>query len=424
MCLHHLLRAWPVVVICLGSTWATKAEPPILDAESLRQVGYGVFWDSSLPSGNDPVFSAHLLDENLYVITKLGVIYAVQADTGLLRWARQLDETVYRDRAPTHVATPSDDGPVLFVTHSKVTAFDRYSGETFKELQLPFPAGGGAVADGFLMYVGSAGGEFYTLRWLCDPRCIPLTRAHVDVNGVITSQPIAAFGRIYFTTSVGEVYCVEPGGKVLRWAYATGGEVSSGIQVDDSGVYVASTNRRLYVLDPDTGRRIRSYRFPGPLFDRPAVVQRTCYQYCPPDGLFAFDVDTRRRLWVRPDAREFVARAAENLVLLTTTGDLMFAENQTGQVRGILDLPEDVIAVTNTRDNVLYLVGRDGGLLCAKPTGFDYLRRDTVTTARARLGLSPRAVQATLAGLATGPLTTGAATAAAVDDPLRSKTGP
>ena len=83
-----------------------------------------------------------------------------------------------------------------------------------------------------------------------------------------------------------------------------------------------------------------------------------------------------------------------------------------------------MIAVTNQRDRVLYLVGRDGRLLCAKPTGFDYLRREAVATARARLGLSPRALNAALANLAASPLNTGTSNDTALNDPLRSSTEP
>jgi hypothetical protein len=197
--------------------------------------------------------------------------------------------------------------------------------------------------------------------------------------------------------------------------------VTGGIQVDESGVYVSSTDRRLYVLDTDTGSRIHTHRLPGPLCDTPTVVQRTVYQYCQGDGLFAFDVDTRQRLWRNPDARRFIARAAEDLVLMTVSGDLMFADNVSGQVRHVVDLPEGVTAVRNSRDAVLYLVAPDGRVLCAKPRRFPYLRREAVTRARAQLHLHPRAIQESLGDSATNPSIAGSSPSNPTADPLRSR---
>ncbi len=266
--------------------------------------------------------------------------------------------------------------------------------------------------------MGGANGEFYSLD-LC---CQPLVRWRVQVRGVVRSAPVSAFGRIYLVTDGGMVYCVGPADKSLRWSYSTCSAVEGGLHVDESGVYVASANRRLSVLDPDTGARIAHYRFPSPLTDTPTVVQRTVYQYSQGDGLYAFDVDTRDRLWINPEARRLVARAAEDLVLLSESGGLLLADNSSGVVGHRLALPEDVIAVTNPRDAVLYLVASDGRMQCAKPQGFPYLRREAFATARARLGLSPAKIKESIQELAPGAAAAESSSEfGQVDDPLRSR---
>ncbi len=367
--------------------------PPVVGAEGLDRVGYHGFWEIALPLGNDSVLGSHLLDENLYVTTRAGFVFAIQADTGLLRWVQNLGATLVRDRAPTHVQTPSGEGPVVFVTHSAVRVFDRYSGDEVRSFELPFPAGGGAVANRDLMCLGSAAGRLHSLRWSADPRSAALQWWEVAVKGVVASTPVSIFDRWYVVSSGGAVYCVRPEDKLLHWASRIGGSVSGGLHVDESGVYVASTDRSLRVLDADTGERIRTYKLPGPLYDAPDVVQRTCYQHCPGAGLYAFDVDTREQLWVGPHARRFVARAAENLVLLSETDGLLFVDNETGTVRHTLDLPNRVSAVRNTRDGVLYLVAADGRIACATPKGYPYLRRDAVRRSRAGLSQPPSAAQ-------------------------------
>ena len=368
----------------LAQVPAAKGE--IVASARLRLAGYGKYWDGYLPlQGSDEVAAVHLLDDNLYVRTRHGVVYAVQADTGLLRWGALLNDRLFRDRAPTHVQTDAGGGPVIFVSNGQVLVLDRYSGDVIRRMELPFPAGGAAVADAACMYLGSAGGEFYALRWSVHPGCAPLTRWRVRVHGTVTSRPVLTLDdRTYFVTDAGVVYCVGGHNKALIWAYRTMAEVSGGIHVDESGVYVAAADHRLYVLDKDVGRRIREYQLPGPLFDTPVVSQRTLYQYCDRQGLFAFDVDSRKRLWHLPEARRFVARAAERLVLISRTGDLLIADNDTGRVESTMELPQGVLIAENRRDAVLYMVTPGGRLLCAKPLGFPYLWFNAMLLARLR----------------------------------------
>ncbi len=148
-------------VLISAALWATSvAEPsspaprPIVAPAAFRAAGYGEYWSTSLAIGNDPVVSAHLLEENLYVRTQSGAVYAVQADTGLVRWVRSLGGRLFEDRAPTHLRLSSGDGPVVFVTYTALQLFDRYSGEALQQIDLPFSAAGGGCGGGRLGVCG------------------------------------------------------------------------------------------------------------------------------------------------------------------------------------------------------------------------------------------------------------------------------
>lgn len=421
-------RAFTAVALAavLGVVTSSRAQGggiaprPIVADAPLHQAGYGEYWSTSLPIGNDSTLAVHLLDENLYVTTRSGDLFALQADTGLLRWVRHLDDRLLRDRPPSHQQASGNDGPMLLVTLSTVNVFDRYTGEPVARLDLGFPASSGTVGDAATLFLGAANGQFYAIRWSADPCCTTHVLWHAMVDGTVTSTPVLALGRVYVVSDGGGVYCIARHSKTLIWEYDVGGDVSGGIQVDASGVYVAGLNRELLVLDPDTGGRVHSYRFPEVLLDGPTLVQRTLYQHCDGVGLYAFDVDTHNRLWMLPSARRFIARAAENLVLMDDAGDLLRVDNRDGRVRQKLDLPPHTLATTNTRDAVLYLVTPDGRVLCAKPLAFPYLRREAVIAARARLPFSPSDALGS-----PGDASTGSAPSSTVDraarDPLRSR---
>ena len=122
---RQMPRALLAATTFLAAASQAPAKEPILKTTALQQAGYGKFWESTFLTGGNPVLSAHLLDENLYLTTDAGLVCAVQADTGLLRWMQDLGDRSVRGRAPAHVQSAKDMGPVLFVTYSKVAEADR-----------------------------------------------------------------------------------------------------------------------------------------------------------------------------------------------------------------------------------------------------------------------------------------------------------
>ena len=413
-----------LVVTAFAAAGVEAGGVDIVTDASLRDVGFERYWQGRVSVAHgDAVEAVDLLDENLYVRTREGTIQAVQADTGLLRWIEPLADRSFRDRRPSHVWTDAGDGPVLLVTKSQILVLDRYSGEELDRIALPFAAGGGAAADEFGIYLGGADGAFYSLRWLRSSSRKPLVRWRVGVAGRVMSRPVLTFdNRLYFVSDGGVVYCVRAGDKSLVWAYRTYSPVSGGLHVDESGVYVAAEDNRLYVLDRDRGRSVRRYLLPAPLFETPVVAHRTVYQHCAGAGVFAFDVDSREELWHVPDGRGFVSRAEHRVVIRSMSGDLLFVDNRTGEVNGRLALLDDVFAAQNRRDSVLYLVAPDGRMLCAKPAGFPYLRREEVAAARSMLHRRPASGQDADAGEESPADSTGIS-GRRPEDPLRSDGG-
>lgn len=399
---------------------ASAADQTIATPAALEQAGYGVYWSATLPlRGGHRVAGVSLLDENLYVQTAGGMVYAIQADTGLLRWVQSLDSYSTPTRAPTHVRTDDGDGPAVFVTRAQAYFFDRYSGDSLLELELPVAASSGAVADMSSMYLGGADGLFYSLRWRCYGCGLPLVAWRAMLPGIATSTPILTeLDRLYFASD-GVVHCVQAPGKTKLWSFCVCESVAGDIHADESGVYVASRNQKLYILDPDDGSLIRSYRLPRPLDEGPVVAQRTVYQYCPNEGLYAFDTDTHEPLWHKQDGRAFVARQAEWLVLRTASGDLQVVDNDTAAVLHTVNLPDSVMLATNARDANIYAVTPDGRVLCAKRLGFPYLRREKILSARARLNARPVSVLPGV-GEGSGPGASAGQSGAKPVDPFKS----
>jgi len=411
-------------VVGLFSIPSRAADGELLLSDALVQVGYERFWEGRIElGGGDKVAAADLVDQNLYVRTQAGLIYAVQADTGLLRWGTAVGDYAHFGRRPTHVDTDTGDGPLLLVTNTQILALNRFSGEETQRIDLPFVAGGGAVADESGVYLGGADGKVYALRWLDRSSRLPLVRWRVGVAGMVMTEPaLTADGLLYFVSDGGVVYCTRTQDKALEWANRLSARVAGGVYVDDSGVYVAATDNRLYVLDRVRGSILQRYLLPGPLYETPVVAQRTVYQYCDGEGLFAFDVDSRKPLWQLSQGRRFVARGTKHVILQDGDDALLFVDGGTGQVRRRVDLPERVVPIRNLRDDVLFLVAADGRMVCTKPIGAALLRPETVAAARSTLTRPAGSSGATGTDIDRS-IEPPVASPTLPDDPLRSDSG-
>lgn len=358
-----------------------------IDVKQVQSASFAKYWETSLPlRPGDTTEHAYLIDDNLYVTTAGGDMFAVQADSGLVRWHVHVtapDYTIYR---PSHLQTADGHGPVVVVTTRRLLVFDRYSGEQLHASLLPFPPGGAAVGDATRMYLGSGDGHVYSLLWRHALGSKPLTRWRLRMGAPITTSPVLlGEAGLVFATHGGAVARCAPLDKTLQWGFRAGDGIVADPFVDGTGVYVASTDRSLYKLDLDTGRVVWRRRMPTPLTDPPVVARFACYQYNTDDGLSAIDADTGELKWRRRDGRAFAAAAPGEAVILTSAGTVDVVDDKTGATKRWFDTGGARIATANTTDDTVYLMHHDGRIACLKPEGVPYLRKQEVEAARAFL---------------------------------------
>lgn len=367
---------------------ATSA--PVED-NALRRAGLTRYWEAQLPlARNDSVKTGHLVEEALYVTTDAGIVFALQADVGLIRWAAKLTEPDYTVYRPAHLGTVTGAGPAVIPTTAQLYIIDRFSGQTVRSFRTAFAPGSAAVGSENSLYMGSADGHFYAVAWNTPVGIDPAERWKVRVGGPITAAPVLDDqGKLIFASQNGKVYSCFAGDKVLDWVFQTGGPVLGDLAVDNHGVYVASSDHSLYKLDRRTGRPIWQYRTPSVLAEGPVVTSHAVYQHCPNYGLVALNVDTGRERWRAPQARAFVADNGDRAVLFTEDGSLDLMNRDSGEIEGTVAAPGVVHAVTNVQHDAVYLLDHRGRVLCARSKDVPYLRPERVTAARAHLTLPP-----------------------------------
>ncbi len=417
-----------MVVSLLGLVSVVGVEPepraPLIDDAKLQAAGMFRYWQAHLPiSSKDSLEQAYLVDEALYVITDSGSLFTLTAKTGLVRWAVKLAGADHRIYRPAHIRTASGAGPVVITTSAEVFVYDRFRGDLIRSFTPPFAAGSSAVGYDGALLMGSADGRFYSLQ-INHPRARePFKRWEVLAGGPVTASPVLYdHNMLLFASQDGTVYSCHAADKALNWVFRAGGPVMADPYVDESGAYVATIDRSLYKLHLGSGRILWRVRMPQPLTEGPVVTAHTVYQFCIDNGLSAIDADTGQEKWRSPRGRTFAAHARGGDTIFTDDRRLEVVDHDSGDLRHTIDATAVTAAVSNTTDDAVYLLGRDGRVLCARLDSVPYVRRQQIIAARERLHLPPRDEAKAVRG-DTGESATDK-TDPGLSDPLRSRHEP
>lgn len=366
-------------------------EAPLIDDAQLEAAGMYRFWQAKLPlMSNDSVVAGYLVDDALYVTTDRGGFFTLAAGEGLIRWAENLTEPDYRIYRPAHIALTGHPDAVVIPTTTFVAFFDRFSGTLLRKFRPPFPTAGPAIGYGNTLLMGGIDGRFHSLQ-LDDPIARdPIVKWTVEAGGAVTSAPVLFAGdMLAFASQGGTAYACRADDKFLAWTFRADKPILGDLAVDDTGVYVAGTDRSLYKIDRMTGRRLWRLRMPRPLNVGPVVTAETVFQFCPDSGLSAIDPDTGRERWRHVDGRSLIARAGTGDFLFTDKGRIDLVDHASGAIKHSIAAPDVRAAVLNSRDDALYLLGGDGRVLCARLDTVPYLRRQMVRAAQERLNKAP-----------------------------------
>ncbi|MCP4249852.1 MAG: PQQ-binding-like beta-propeller repeat protein [bacterium] len=382
----QLLILLPVLAAPIGQHLPDTGD--FLRDADLQRVSLQRYWSADLPlPAGDRAVGAHLVDDRLYVTTRLGNAVALHAPSGVVMWSRNLNEGLIPIQAPGHLQAPDGPGPVIFLADNEAFVFDRDSGDPLTQFELPFVAGSSAVGDLDTFYAGSTDGHMYAIRWGRARHGGNAVQAwRVRTGGPIRSAPRWDGQELYFASADGGVYGCRAYNRMHQWTVRTGGPIAGDPVLDLDAIFVASGDRSLYRMERLSGATAWRRRLPTALRDGPTVAGRTVYQYADDSGLHAVDMDTGHIVWVQPQARAFLAHRSETAYLLSENGrELLIVDDATGEVRQRLDVFGTRLTVPNAQDDAIYLVTAVNRVVCLRSADAPYLTAGELTAIRARL---------------------------------------
>jgi outer membrane protein assembly factor BamB len=368
------------MLLALGVPTAL-GEADYVDSSALNEAGLVKFWQLrlALEKGQE-IADAYLVDDQIYLATRDGYIYAIHAHTGTNRWKKRVITAGYQIRRPCHAGDRT-----IFVTPPAITQYDRYTGQPIRRMETRFPTGSAAISDGMYLYVGGIDQQIYAFALDQD-----FERWKARAGGQILSRPALLGKHLYFAGDDGSVYACVAEDKRFYWRTRTTGSITADLAVDDNGVYVATRDNALYSLAPqDGGRRWRT-RFSGPLYEPPVVTPEVVFQYCPEDGVAAINAGTvgveKRVRWVLPRGRQLLTLDEHLAYVLSRDESILIAKLDDGKIVHTVPAPGFTMPMPSPSDRALYIASKDGRLFCARQRGAPPLQAEDVRAAMQRPG--------------------------------------
>jgi len=237
-----------------------------------------------------------------------GEVDAFAASNGRLRWRREV--------GPTESSPLVADGTVFVGDWDGVVwALDARTGAVRWRTRLDGAIKGSLALAGRRLFIGTYGGSVYALAERSG-RVLWRSGGH----GSFYSSPAVAYGRVFIGSLDDGVYAFGQSSGDLLWSRPTGGYVYASPAVADRLVLVGSYDHRFYALDAGTGAVRWSYAANGPISGAASVIDGVVWFSTFAKRTYALRVSDGRLLQTWPDGKYSPAVADAHHVYLTGFG--------------------------------------------------------------------------------------------------------
>lgn len=244
------------------------------DARISPRASYNNWFEGNIAVGYDGTLYAGNTNFNYYAITP----------DGDLKWTYPTTSNNWS------IAALDEDGTIYWASNDTlIRAVDSLGNEKWTTRTLGFIAASAAIGTDGTVYIGSFDSYLYALNPL-DGRVLWKfkTNDHIYASVALGSDTTGNTNAIYFGSSDGSFYAVDPDGN-LAWAYDTGDPIRSSAVLGadqnnnrDAIVYFGAGNGKLYALNTLDGSRRWSF---DTTLDDPELVDRNDLNASPALGL-------------------------------------------------------------------------------------------------------------------------------------------
>lgn len=287
----------------------------------------------------------------------------------------------------TQVAEPGDVvGPpmvqadrIIFPTNSTLE-LHAPNGVLVKSLPLEQPLRSPGVVVDQTVYIGADSDTGGRIAAIALDRKYNIYRWTV-LTGIVHTRPALHENVIFAATEDGRVLALNTdrsplwpvGPEMPDGIFHTDGKIMAALKADEGGIYVPSTDTKLYCLDPNTGHVRWEYYTGAPVTTSPVPTADTVYIYLPGKGLVAIDKKTpgraRAAKWTYADGTQLLSDDAKYAYVLTTGGAIVALDKATGkeQFKTVNTKIAKGLTHVDPKDSTIFALTTDNMLVAIKP---------------------------------------------------------
>lgn len=356
--------------------------PQLLDNPSFSRQ-----WGTNLAHGDyDPVTEIYLSDQYVFAYRRSGTSSVLDRATGRLLHIdnpkdgklRLHPPVVLKDRivypTTTYLEVFDTDGRYIEHATKPTDEIDKPFSQS-----LEFPIRSDVVGLGKQVYFGADySGSGRAIEVDMTRPYVPEIWTLMTPGSSISAAPAVLKDVVYIAADNGKVAAVatdtrEPIWPLEQGVFGTYGRVDANLAADLTGVYVASTDTKLYCLQRAGGRVKWQYFAGTPLHTGAILTKDMVYLVVPGTGLAAIDKNstvqgTRTARWTAADATQFLSEDDKYVYVRTTQNQIAALDKATGQQRFVSRRPDLVAFGENTKgDGICYVSTQLGRIIAVRP---------------------------------------------------------
>jgi outer membrane protein assembly factor BamB len=290
----------------------------------------------------------------LYAVTDVGLIQAIDSETGRTRWKTAIGTSKY----PTE-AVGANDQYVGAINGSELFILDAAKGEVLWQRKTVRAPGAGPALSKNLAFVPMIDGamEAYNLE---DPDATPaIFRSH----GRAMVQPLYTGSYVAWPTDRGHMYVTGATNNHIAFRLETNGDiVNPATFLPPNKIVISSIDGFIYCVHQVVGTLQWRFSTGEPIVTTPVPYDDTVYCVTEDGSLFAIDGEEGQERWSTNHMRQVVGASRDRLYCLNDTGRLLLLDRRTGTRIGSLSTELDDLPYVNKETDRI-IVGTTEGLL-------------------------------------------------------------
>jgi outer membrane protein assembly factor BamB len=384
--IKHLSAA--AVVLLLGpvvdaqdrARWLTR--PAVPSQAALDRLNLKLAWYTYVPTdgGRDGIFSVQVLNDQILVQTRSGIVVSLNPDDGTQQW-RNLVGTPYRVTQP-----PGRNARSVFALNgARVYALDRKNGALQWSFDPPMMPAAPPVADDERLYLPLGTGRLfvYQLPRSSEPGQKPVAPVSVsgtgesyaaanepnllwdyEVDGRLEQAPLMWRNLLVLADNNGTFFTNSKYNRTIEYRFQADAPLAAPLAQHGGIAYVASREFNVFALDIEAGHILWRFTADRPILRKPMVTDEDIYISPVRAGMYRVNRQTGQEVWHTLEASLFLAHNKVFVYAMDRQGHLLILDRATGRPLTRFDFSAFVFPVSNELTDRIFLASNNGLLIC------------------------------------------------------------